>query len=208
MPDPVVFFHTVATLAPFLEEKYRSKIGDENAPVEHAAHPELLEALSTDKPREEIYADFVKALQPHIKGGKQVLVTCSSLGDMVERFTEENPQARLHRIDRPMMQKAAASGHQNIALVVTNDMTVEPSTNALRAACFDDVRITCIDCRNEMADLNQQAVQERVLEMLKGYDAVILAQVSIGKAFEDAGLSCPAILYKSYEDGFAPLLEV
>lgn len=218
MSDHIIFFHTVDSLAPFLEEKL-SQQAQEMSILEptckHISRPDLLSALLSNQPHEDIYAQFKDAIktirteEPETK----IMVTCSSLGLFCDQYRAEEQDQNLFCIDRAMMKTAAQQAHKKIALVTTNDATKKPSNDILNKELSSSATnpsltmLETVDIRDDITTIQNAQTQNNLRQRLEEYDGIILAQVSIGKAFDDTGITLPAMVYKSYDEGLRPLLK-
>ncbi|MCE7886677.1 MAG: hypothetical protein DYH13_04140 [Alphaproteobacteria bacterium PRO2] len=211
------FLHTVPEVGSFISGKLTEKIGEKNLKISHEVCTRYLEALSAEgEELEDLYRDFSQKIDSILKEeGSAVLVTCSSLGEFIDRY-KAGRALPLFRIDEPMMAQAVTMG-KKIALVVTNDTTIKPSISLLQRAAATakaDVSITCLQCKEDVGNLansvdnTQEAlIKEKLETIFTPFDVIVLAQVSIGRIFERHSFNPSKPTLKSYESGFVPVLE-
>jgi hypothetical protein len=218
LPDHIIFFHTVDSLASFLEEKLSLQAQELSIPkptCTHISRPDLLNAVLSNQPHNDVYAQFndaIKTIRTEAPETK-IMVTCSSLGLFCDQYRAEEHDQNLLCIDRAMMKSAAKQAHKKIALITTNDTTKKPSKDILNKELSSSVAnpplpiVETLDIRDEIAIIQNAQTQNSLRQRLAKYDGIILAQVSIGKAFDDAGITLPTMVYKSYDEGLRPLLK-
>ncbi len=211
------FLHTVPEVGNFISEKVTEKIGEKSLRISHEVCSRYLEALSAEgEELEGLYQDFSKKIDSFLKEeGTAVLVTCSSLGEFIDRY-KAGRMLPLFRIDEPMMAQAVTVG-KKIGLVVTNDTTIKPSISLLQKAAATaqaDVAITCLQCKQDVSNLANSAdntqevlIKEKLEAIFAPFDVIVLAQVSIGRIFERHSFNPSRPTLKSYESGIAPVLE-
>ncbi|MDD3370383.1 MAG: hypothetical protein PHE27_01015 [Alphaproteobacteria bacterium] len=211
----IVFFHTVSTVRDYLNDYVQSRYETNAAPIEHIVEPIFLTGMSEDAAeRADLYRQFADKISRLSHRADKILITCSTLGDFVEEYRKSHPGAGLYRIDGPMAREAVKLG-RTIGIAVTNRTTVDPSTALVRKAAQEiskDVSPNCFDCKTEIMalDKSRDPIESiKILEALNrnfsAYDAVILAQVSIGRiiGMQDYTFSVPVL--SSIASGIAQL---
>lgn len=122
-------------------------------------------------------------------GCDAALVTCSSIGVAVEMAAELYDQPVL-RVDRPMAEKAVASGRR-IGVVATLSTTLNPTADLVRRVAAEqgkDVEIVEHLCEGAFAAVmaGDGATHDRIVgagltEGMQGVDAIVLAQASMAR---------------------------
>lgn len=210
LPSNLIFLHTVAPLKNYLEGRFENFARANNLPtkVRSIVKEEYLRDLLDGKDIQEIYQIFEHEIDELSKLHCPIIITCSSLGDCVERYRKDKSK-QLYRIDQWMMQAAINMG-KTIGLAVTNSVTIAPSTNLLAKLADESGKtasIEVIDIKEDIKRLGSidansseaALIRSELLDKFGFFDVVPLAQVSIGKALEDAKFQFPKNALKSYD---------
>lgn len=122
-------------------------------------------------------------------GCDAALVTCSSIGRAVDMAAELYDQPVM-RVDRPMVEKAVASGRR-IGVIATLSTTLEPTVDLVRRVAAErtkDVEILEHLCEGafEAVMAGDGATHDRIvaaglMENMQGVDFIILAQASMAR---------------------------
>jgi Asp/Glu/hydantoin racemase len=132
-------------------------------------------------------------------GADQVLVTCSSIGEAVERaaFLVDIP---VLRVDQPMADEAVRCGG-TIGVAATLPTTLEPTTDLIRRrAAAAGVTPTIVSRLCEGAfdclmsgdpDTHDARVAEALLDLAASCDVVVLAQASMARVVNQLGDAVP-----------------
>jgi len=117
------------------------------------------------------------------------LVTCSSIGRAVDMAAELYEQPVL-RVDRPMAEKAVATGSR-IGVVATLNTTLKPTADLVRRVAEEQgkqVEIVEHVCPGAFEAVmagdgatHDRIVAEGLTEAMKGMDAILLAQASMAR---------------------------
>lgn len=117
------------------------------------------------------------------------LVTCSSIGPAVDMAAELYDQPVL-RVDRPMAEKAVASG-KKIGVIATLSTTLKPTADLIRRVAAEagkEVEIVEHVCAGAfdavMADdgaTHDRIVGEALTGAMSGVDVIVLAQASMAR---------------------------
>ncbi|MCO6046245.1 aspartate/glutamate racemase family protein [Aeoliella sp. ICT_H6.2] len=128
-------------------------------------------------------------------GADQILVTCSSIGEAVERAaTLVDPPVL--RVDQPMADQAVAVGTR-IGVAATLPTTLEPTADLIRrrAQLADkSIDLTAQLCEGAFealmsgdSDKHDSMVAEALLKLAKDNDVVVLAQASMARVVPQLG---------------------
>lgn len=122
-------------------------------------------------------------------GCDAALVTCSSIGRAVEMAAELYDQPVM-RVDRPMVEKAVASGHR-IGVIATLSTTLEPTADLVRRVAAErgkEVEIVEHFCEGAFEAVmagdgvtHDRIVAAGLMQNMRGVDFVILAQASMAR---------------------------
>lgn len=179
MPE-IAFLHTAAVHQARFAELLAA--ADPGVTARHVVRPDLL-AHAQAQGLEGVRAETWRLLHD-LSGADAVVCTCSTLGPLVDALRTDIPH--LIRIDRPLMQAAAACGPRCL-LVLCLD-----STRAASAALLADCGAETVDVLM-CADLwplflagdhagFHAAIAARVRGALDGQDSVVLGQASMAGA--------------------------
>lgn len=133
-------------------------------------------------------------------GADQVLVTCSSIGEAVERAAALVDISVL-RVDQPMADEAVRIGGK-IGVAATLPTTLGPTTDLIRRrAAAEGVSPTIVSRLCEGAfdclmsgdpDKHDAMVAEALLDLATTCDVVVLAQASMARVISQLGESAPS----------------
>lgn len=122
-------------------------------------------------------------------GCDAALVTCSSIGRAVEMAAELYEQPVL-RVDRPMAEKAVATGSR-IGVLATLSTTLKPTADLVRRIADEQgkqIEIVEHVCPGAFEAVmagdgatHDRIVAEGLTEAMKGMDAILLAQASMAR---------------------------
>lgn len=141
----------------------------------------------TPRLEERIYALFDAA---SATDADVIVSTCSSLGDVAEKYAAEHPELKILRIDYPMAKYAAENG-KKVSVLSTLSTTAGPSVGLVqslaraagREAELEVVQATVPGAFDAMRSGNLEKATELVEETAKklcaGSDIVLLAQASM-----------------------------
>lgn len=117
------------------------------------------------------------------------LVTCSSIGRAVDMAAELYEQPVL-RVDRPMAEKAVATGHR-IGVIATLPTTLQPTADLIRLVAAEQgkaVEIVEHVCDGAFAAVmagdgatHDRIVGEALTGAMAGMDVIVLAQASMAR---------------------------
>jgi hypothetical protein len=104
---------------------------DHTIPIHHEVQEGLLAAArETGASSEPVRSAIARAVQAlALEGAKVIVCTCSTIGAVAEQTPVPRP-VRVLRIDRPMAERAVASGRR-IVVAAALRSTLEPTTNLL-----------------------------------------------------------------------------
>jgi hypothetical protein len=215
MTGKITFLHTVPSVRDFLKE-YASKLFFEPPrEIIHIVQPGLLEIVGDNLHKESSsFGEFSDVIHPLLQENGAILVTCSSLGDLVVQFRKAFPDALLFRIDEPMAYEAVSKA-TNIGLVVTNQTTIAPSSHLMQCAAQKmgkHISVSCLNCKDDLNSLvespnneERRAILAKLNETFSNFDLVVLAQVSVAKIISEQEFNFSVPVLKSYVTGLEQL---
>jgi Asp/Glu/hydantoin racemase len=188
----VAFVHTVATLVPRFRELAAELLpGAETFDV-------VDETLLRDATAEgRVSLDVARRLFAHLAsaekhGADLVVVTCSSVGDVVDA-ARDFAGVPIVRIDQAMADEAVARGRR-IGVLATLRSTLEPTAALIRRAAASsgrevEVRDAVVDgafdaLRAGDTDRHDALVRDGLRELLGWADVVVLAQASMARVVD------------------------
>ncbi|MBV9173777.1 MAG: Asp/Glu/hydantoin racemase [Chloroflexi bacterium] len=194
VPPNVTLIHTVAGLAPVFNGLAREVLPS-GTRVVHVVDEDLLQdtirrGSIADETRSRLasYVDFAAQ-----SGADAVMVTCSSVGPVVDALTDSsssNNRVPLMRVDLAMADEAVQRGAR-IGVLGTLKTTLEPTAALIRARALAAGRTVTVEAR--VADGAFEALQggdteehdRRVMavmqELLGRVDVLVLAQASMAR---------------------------
>ncbi len=218
----LAFLHTasahVATFSELLTEL------DARIPSQHAVHEELLALARRLGPDSaELREATAAAIRRLIHAGARVILcTCSSVGAVAETTPVPNG-SRVLRVDRPLAERAVASGAR-VLVCATLESTLGPTSALLREIAAErgsSVELTEVLCDAawpffERGD--RQAYAEEIAislrERASASDVVVLAQASMAaaipmlKALPCEVLSSPRLGVQAALESYATALDL
>jgi len=209
--------HSIPLLAADLERMVRDALPA--AEVVHVADPSLLTRVMAGGVTEDVRADLAGHLASlRDAGASAILVTCSSLGAVVDRAAAGFGVPVL-RVDRPMAVEAvriASGGSGTVVVLATLAATLGPTSalieaEAERAGVRVSVTSTVIDgafdarARGDDAE-HDAAVRSAVAEAAGTGNVLVLAQASMARALGGRRFGAPILT--SPESGAAALVGV
>lgn len=132
-------------------------------------------------------------------GADQVLVTCSSIGEAVERAASL-VEVSVLRVDQPMADEAVRIGGK-IGVAATLPTTLEPTTDLIRRRAdvadaspaivsrLCDGAFECLMSGD--AAKHDEMVAEALLDLAAQCDVVVLAQASMARVVDGLGAAAP-----------------
>jgi Asp/Glu/hydantoin racemase len=195
------FLHTVPALAPRFDADLNASVPD--ATAVHAIDAELLATAIRSGVDEAVEA----AVAAHIEhlaadGADAVLVTCSSIGEAVEKAAA-NTNVPVVRVDTAMADEAVATAGPGgrIAVLATLEATLGPTGRILERAAAaasesPTVTATVVEGAAAARSAGDDATHDRLIaEAVRAADAdvIVLAQASMAPAAEQAGSTVPVL---------------
>jgi aspartate/glutamate racemase len=195
------FLHTVPALAPRFDADLNASVPD--ATAVHAIDAELLATAIRSGVDEAVEA----AVAAHIEhlaadGADAVLVTCSSIGEAVEKAAA-NTNVPVVRVDTAMADEAVATAGPGgrIAVLATLEATLGPTGRILERAAAaasesPTVTATVVEGAAAARSAGDDATHDRLIaEAVRAADAdvIVLAQASMAPAAEQAGSTVPML---------------
>lgn len=188
-PMRVAFVHTVAGLVPRFRELAVELLPDAET-FDIVDETLLREATAEGR----VSLDVARRLFAHLAaaerhGADAIVVTCSSVGDVVDaaRCFANVP---LVRIDQAMAEQAVERGHR-IGVLATLRSTLEPTANLIRRSA--DAAGRSIDVRDAVCegafealrggdtDRHDDLVRDGLRDLLGWADVIVLAQASMAR---------------------------
>ncbi|MCA9240338.1 MAG: hypothetical protein KDA37_09070 [Planctomycetales bacterium] len=143
-----------------------------------------------------------QVIAAHEAGADQILVTCSSIGDAVERAAAlvETP---VLRVDQPMADRAVQTGAK-IGVAATLPTTLAPTADLIQRRADlagKEIRLTAHLCEGAFEALmsgdsakHDAMVAEALIKLAAQNDVVVLAQASMARVLTQIGeLSTPVL---------------
>ena len=197
----LAFLHTAEVHVPNFTGVLRGL--DRHVPSRHAVRDDLLaRALADGRVTEGTRRDTQTEVQRLVaEGARVVLCTCSTLGSAAEA-TPGVPGARVIRVDRPMAERAVATG-RSILLVAATPTAMASAVallgEAARAGRPPAVRELLCAAAWELFQAGDSsgyatAVASAVDEQARANDVVMLAQASMASAAALVGRSDVEVL--------------
>lgn len=209
----IAIIHTVDKVNEFIQNKIETCYSRQANKVTHYVFNEWLEKLEKGIKFDELYLEFEETINQLFIANEKVLITCSSLGNYVKKYKEKNGDSKIYRIDYPMLSQAGSIG-KNIALVVTNEMTIEPSSNVILDTAKKHnktINLEVVNIAKEVKEIqlnDNNSLGKKISEMLSNYDMIVLAQVSISIALNKIFLDIEEKnLLQSYETGLKQIFD-
>ena len=191
-PRRVAFVHTVAGLVPqFRELAVELLPGSETFDI--VDETLLREATAEGR----VSLDVARRLFAHLAaaerhGADAIVVTCSSIGDVVDA-ARPFANVPLVRIDQAMAEQAVERGAR-IGVLATLRSTLEPTANLIRrsaAAAGRPVQVRDAVCegafealRGGDTDRHDEFVRDGLRGLLGWADVIVLAQASMARVVE------------------------
>lgn len=198
------FLHTVPALTPVFD----AAVVDRGVGRLHIADPWLLEEARRVGPTTEM-AERIAAhlLSLEVAGAGAVLVTCSSIGEVVDAVADR-VAIPVVRVDAPMaaaaVRLATEPGAQGrIVVLATLEATLGPTSRLIRGS-LDTSRGRTIVVDAQIVDgaavareagdtAEHDALVRAAVAALEPCDVVVLAQASMAAALEDVGTGTPVL---------------
>jgi Asp/Glu/hydantoin racemase len=190
MQPAVTFVHTVAGLAPVFNTLAHNVLPPGTRAVHIVDEDLLQDTIRAGRIGQHTRArlrDYVEFAQR--SGAQAVLVTCSSVGPLVDEIA---PQAKLPvlRVDTAMADEAVRRGRR-IGVIGTLSTTLEPTAALIRARAERAQREVLVEAhiaegafdalqRGETAE-HDRRVLELVRDLLGRVDVLVLAQASMAR---------------------------
>lgn len=192
MTRKVTLIHTVGSLAPVFDGLVRERIADAET-TDVVDEGLLTETIAAGRIPDEVARRLEGHVDRAITGGADlVMVTCSSMGPVVERIAETAGVPVL-RVDEAMADEALAAGSR-IGVIATLSTTLEPTANVIRRraretgrdpASVEIVTHLVEDAFRELKagdpERHDELVRAGLRELLPRVDVVVLAQASMAR---------------------------
>ena len=168
--------------------------------VRHEVRSELLAYARENGVDARLSLDIQQALKEAASSGARIVVcTCSTIGGVAEAYY--NPHFRSMRLDRAMADIAVA--FDRVLVLAALESTLEPSQTLLQDAAKQKERHPQIECfiivdawqyftQGRFAEY-YQCVADIIQSEAPNYDAIVLAQGSMGGAAELCDVSIPVL---------------
>jgi aspartate/glutamate racemase len=197
------FLHTVPALAPRFDAELASAVP--GATAVHVVDAELL-ATAVRSGVDENVDDAVAQHIAHLaaEGADAVLVTCSSIGESVEKAAAA-ATVPVVRVDARMAADAvdAAGPRGRIAVLATLEATLGPTGRILERAAADAAEPPTVQARvvpdaaaaRAAGDLarHDRLVADAVRTAAADADVIVLAQASMATAADEAHVGVPVL---------------
>ncbi len=176
------FLHTSHTHIP----RFADLLADIDAtvPAQHIVREDILAKIQqAGNLTPAIQSELNKIVAELKQNSTAVLCTCSTIGGLVESYTEEN--LPILRVDRPMAEKALTYG-PNIAVLATFAPTLDPTCELIKSVAtssqiYELHPILCEGAWDDFSQGNLQGYYAKIAQSIAHIqsDAIVLAQASM-----------------------------
>lgn len=188
MTRRITLVHTVPTLAAEFGARISERLPD--VEIDDVVMDDLLRRTIADGGLSERTASDLAAAIARVPDGTElVLVTCSSLGPVVDALSDGDRPVL--RVDEPMARRAVALGSR-IGVLATLSTTMDPTSELLRRVAKErgrDLELVTQLCEGAFdavragdTDRHDELVRDGLAALLaRGVDVVVLAQASMSR---------------------------
>lgn len=209
----LAFIHTVSGLVERFRQLARTELNDWStyAVVDESLLLDTIDRGSLSSKTKQRLTGYVFGAAD--AGADAIVVTCSTLGDVVDAITPLSP-VPLFRIDRGMAE-AAVRRARRIGVLATLPTTLKPTASLLEKAAAEGgtgCEITSWLCEGAFTQLrtgdkagHDASVRAGYSELANGVDLVVLAQASMSDALGAQGAAAPVPFLTSPEIGMSEI---